>query len=80
VETTQYPLSIYRTELRQFFTYVVPLATVTYFPVLAILGRSDPLGSSLTFQYVAPLFGLIFLLVCLQIWKVGVRHYHSTGS
>jgi ABC-2 type transport system permease protein len=80
VETTQYPLSIYRKEFRQFFTYVVPLATVTYYPVLAILGRTDPLGSSLTFQYVAPLFGLAFLVVSLQIWKIGVQHYHSTGS
>jgi ABC-2 type transport system permease protein len=80
VQTTQYPITIYGQELRLFFTYVVPLATVTYFPVLAILGRPDPLGTSLTFQYLAPLFGLAFLVVCLQVWKVGVRHYHSTGS
>ena len=80
VETTQYPLSIYRAELRQFFTYIVPLATVTYFPVLAILGRSDPLGSTLAFQYASPLFGFVFLVVCLHVWEFGVRHYHSTGS
>lgn len=80
VETTQYPLSIYRKEFRQFFTYVVPLATVTYYPVLAILGRADPLGSSRTFQHLSPLFGLIFMVISLQVWKIGVRHYHSTGS
>ncbi|MHB1317592.1 MAG: ABC transporter permease [Anaerolineae bacterium] len=80
VETTQYPLTIYRKDFRDFFTYVVPLATVTYFPALAILGRPDPLGSSLAFQYLSPLFGLGFLVISLQVWKIGVRHYHSTGS
>ena len=42
--------------------------------------RPDPLGSSLAFQYASPLVGVVFLAVCLQVWKVGVRHYRSTGS
>jgi ABC-2 type transport system ATP-binding protein len=28
----------------------------------------------------APLVGPIFMLVCLQMWKLGVQHYQSTGS
>jgi ABC-2 type transport system permease protein len=80
VETTQYPLAVYRPWFRDFFTFVVPLATVSYYPAIAILGRPDPLGSSLLFQYLSPLTGVVFLLVALQIWKVGVRHYRSTGS
>ena len=80
VETAQYPLTIYRDWFRKFFTYAVPLASVTYFPALAILGRTDPLGSSVTFQHLAPLIGVVFLLMALQVWKIGVRHYRSTGS
>jgi ABC-2 type transport system permease protein len=80
VETTQYPLSVYRRELRTFFTWFVPLATVTYFPTLAILNRSDPLGSTRAFQTWCPLLGWLFLAICLQIWEIGVRHYRSTGS
>jgi len=80
-ETGQYPLSIYRPWFRRFFTFVVPLACVTYFPALAILGRDDPMvGSPVWFQWLAPLIGLAFLLVSLQVWKLGVRHYASTGS
>ena len=79
-EAAQFPLTIYRDWFRRFFTYVVPLATVTYFPMLAILGREDPLGTSRLFQSVAPAMGPVFLLVSLQVWKIGVRHYHSTGS
>ncbi|ETX04635.1 MAG: hypothetical protein ETSY2_27720 [Candidatus Entotheonella gemina] len=32
------------------------------------------------FQVLAPGFGVLFLLVVVQVWQVGVRHYTSTGS
>ncbi len=80
VETIQYPVSIYRPWFRKFFTFVVPLACVNYFPLLAVLGRPDPLGTPLVFQWAAPAVGVAFLIVALQAWKVGVRHYRSTGS
>ena len=80
VETAQYPLTVYRDWFRGLFTFVVPLASVTYFPALAILGRRDPLGTSLLFQCLAPLTGVAFLVVALQLWQIGVRHYRSTGS
>ncbi|OGO05626.1 MAG: ABC transporter permease [Chloroflexi bacterium RBG_13_56_8] len=80
VETTQYPISLYRKWFREFFTFVIPLACVSYFPALAILERPDPLGTPLWFQYTAPAIGTLFLVVALQIWRLGVRHYRSTGS
>ena len=80
VETAQYPLIVYRDWFRKVFTYIVPLAAVTYFPVLAILGREDPLGSSVLFQSLAPGIGVVFLFVSLLVWRIGVRHYCSTGS
>lgn len=80
VATAQYPLVIYLPWFRRLFTYVVPLAAVSYFPAIAILGRPDPLGSSVLFQYLSPLIGIGFLVVTLQVWKFGVRHYLSTGS
>ncbi len=39
VETAQYPMAIYQKYFQRFFTFVVPLAMVTYFPILAILGH-----------------------------------------
>ncbi len=80
VETAQYPLVIYRPWFRRFFTFVVPLACLNYFPALAILGRADPLGTPLAFQWASPLAGVAFLALSLQVWKIGVRHYRSTGS
>lgn len=80
VETTQYPVVIYRAWFRDIFIYVVPLAAVSYFPTLAILGRVDTLGTPLWFQYLSPAIGFVFLAVTLRIWQFGVRHYRSTGS
>jgi len=80
VETAQYPLTIYRPWFRRFFTVVIPLACVNYFPSLAILGKPDPLGTPAVFQWLSPAVGVLFLVAALQIWKIGVRHYHSTGS
>lgn len=80
VQTAQYPLDIYAPWFRKFFTYVVPLACVTYFPVVAIMGIDDPLGSSRWLQSVAPLAGVAFLLVSLALFRLGIRHYTSTGS
>ena len=80
IEASKYPLSIYHAWFRRFFTMVIPMGCVTYFPVLAILGRSDPLGTSLAFQYAAPLVGLLYFVLSLFIWRLGLRYYRSTGS
>ena len=80
VTMSQYPLDIYRPWFRRFFIFVIPLGCINYLPAVAILGRPDPLGTPVPLQWMAPLVGPIFLLLCLQVWKVGVRHYQSTGS
>ncbi len=80
VEASQYPLSIYEDWFRQFFTYVIPLGCVAYFPIVGVLGVEDPTGSSLLFQYLSPTAGIAFFCVSLLLWNVGVRHYASTGS
>ncbi|MEC7228033.1 MAG: ABC-2 family transporter protein, partial [Candidatus Latescibacterota bacterium] len=80
VQTAQFPLPIYRTWFRQIFTYIIPLACITYYPALALLEKTDPLGSSVLFQSLSPVIGIAFFYVCIQIWHAGVRHYRSTGS
>jgi len=77
---SQYPLSIYRSWFRATFTYVIPLGCVNYFPGVAILGRAEPLGAPAVVGWLAPLAGPVFLVLCLQVWRIGVRHYRSTGS
>ena len=79
-ETAQYPIALYKKWFQRFFTYIIPLACVNYFPMLAVFEKKCPLGSPLWFQWISPVFGFIFLVLCMQVWKFGVKHYQSTGS
>jgi ABC-2 type transport system permease protein len=80
VETAQYPLAIYDRWFRRFFTFVVPLAFLNYYPSLGITGRPDPLGAPAVLSWLAPLAGPVFLAVAFRFWSFGVRRYRSTGS
>jgi len=80
VTMAQYPLAIYRGWFRRLFTFVIPLGCGNYLPALAILGREDPLGTPAAVQWVAPLAGPAFLGIALLVWRIGIRHYRSTGS
>ena len=70
-----YPLSVYGRGVLQFFTFVVPLALAQYYPLLYLTGRS-----SSWLHFCAPLLAFLFLIPCLLLWRLGIRHYHSTGS
>ena len=80
VETATFPLAIYRRWFRRFFTFVVPLGCISYFPALFVFGIDDPLGTGAVFQALTPLAGFAFLGLALAAWRVGIRHYTSTGS
>jgi ABC-2 type transport system permease protein len=73
-------MTIYRRWFQLFFTFVVPLACANYLPALALLGKPDPLGTPLFAQWLAPLAGPAFLLLTLQLWRLGVRRYTSAGG
>ena len=80
VYMAQHPLSIFDGWLRNFFLFVIPLGCVNYFPVLFITGKEDIFGTTPLFQALAPLAGVVFLLVSLRVWKFGLLRYQSTGS
>jgi ABC-2 type transport system permease protein len=61
VEVAQYPLDIYSAWLRKFFTYVVPLACVSYFPVVGRLGIDGPLGAGYLCGLASPAAGVLWL-------------------
>ena len=79
-ELVSWPMPIYADGLRRFFTYIVPLAFVTYLPSLYILERPDPLGLPPMLQLSSPIVAVVFLLVARLCWGLGVRHYQGTGS
>jgi ABC-2 type transport system permease protein len=80
VTMAQYPLSIYRSWFRKLFMFAIPIGTASYLPGVAILGRPDPLGTPTELLWLSPLVGPVFLAISLIAWRVGIRHYRSTGS
>ena len=74
-KVAQYPIDIYAKWFRLFFTFIVPFGLVNYYPVLYLFGKSDN-----WFYGIVPIFTFIFLIPCIGIWKLGIKHYESTGS
>ena len=69
------PFGVYGDGVLKFLTYVVPLALVQYYPLLYLIGREDNI-----FYAFSPLLALLFLLPCYGLFRLGMRHYKSTGS
>lgn len=74
-DLTQYPLNIYKKWVLNFFTYIIPLSMVNYYPLLYIIGKSNN-----SLYIFAPLVSILFIFPCCFIWKLGVKKYQSVGS
>jgi ABC-2 type transport system permease protein len=77
---TQYPLTIFPTELVKVLTFVVPVAFVNWYPSLFVLGRPDPLRLPQAFQFASPVAAVLVGALAMLAWRTGVRRYRSTGS
>lgn len=74
-DLTQYPLSIFHKYIKNFFTYIIPLAFVNYFPLLYVIGKAEN-----KIYMISPVVSILFIIPCYIIWRIGVRKYKSTGS
>ena len=76
----EYPMNVYAAWFRDVLTFAVPIGCVTYLPMLAAMGRSDPLGAPDWVLPLAPTAGFAFLGFALFIWRFGLRRYASAGG
>ena len=76
----QYPMNVYAAWFRNVLIFGVPIGCVTYLPMLAAMGRADPLGSPAWLGPLAPAAGFAFLGLSLFIWRFGIRRYASSGA
>lgn len=76
-ELASYPLTIYNKWIIRFFTFIIPFGCFNYLPLMYITDRA----ASLPILYMlSPLLGVLFIVPCLLVWRLGVRKYLSTGS
>ena len=77
---TSYPLTVFPTEVVKAMTFVLPIAFVSWYPGLYVLGHEDPLGYPVWVQWLSPVVAALLLAVTMLVWRTGVRQYRSTGS
>lgn len=74
-DLAQYPLNVYKKWVKIFFTYILPLAWVNYYPLLYVIDKTDN-----KINIVMPLISILFILPCYAVWNIGLKKYKSTGS
>jgi ABC-2 type transport system permease protein len=77
---SEFPITIYPIAVRWVLTLLLPLALVTYFPAQQMLGRGEKGAMMLLLAVAALPMGILFLLIAIGLWQLGLRHYQSTGS
>lgn len=74
-EFGKYPFEVYGSSILKFFTYVIPMAWFQQYPLTYLLERSTN-----KWLMVSPLLCFLFWIPCYGLWRVGLKHYKSTGS
>ncbi len=75
-QVTRCPMPYLPAVLRTVFTFLIPVLPISYYPASALCGWGEPLWTGL----LALPVGFAFLGLALLCWRVGMRHYRSTGS
>jgi len=75
-QVTKCPVEYMPKMLWGVFTFFMPMLVISYYPAAAVCGWGGPL----ILGFLALPAGLLFLGFSMLIWRIGVRHYKSTGS
>lgn len=73
-EYGKYPFGVYGRPVLLVLTFLVPLALVQHWPLQYLFDRGP------AWYGLLPAASLLFLIPCALLWRLGVRHYRSTGS
>ena len=74
-DAARWPISIFPRMLRYLFTYVFPLALMTSYPAMALLGRLSLPEAGLVL-----VGGIAFAAFARAVWKRAIRYYTSASS
>jgi ABC-2 type transport system permease protein len=75
-QVTRCPIDYMPKILWGVFTFFVPMLLISYYPASAVCRWGD----SLILGFLSLPAGFAFLGFSLILWRIGVRHYKSTGS
>jgi ABC-2 type transport system permease protein len=73
---TKYPLSIYPVILQVAFTFIVPYAFVSYYPVSFLLEKN----SYTWLSFLGPVISTLFFIVSIRVFEFGLEKYEGSGN
>ena len=71
----QYPIGIFKKGVIFIFSFIIPYASVNYYPLLYFVGKSNSV-----WYLLSQILCFIYLIPCIYLFNYGVKHYTSTGS
>jgi ABC-2 type transport system permease protein len=75
-----YPISFYPAIIQKLLIFIVPFAFVSYFPAQFYLRKPDLAVFWNGYLYLTPVVGLIMFVVVYEFWRLGLKHYGSSGN
>ena len=77
---TNYPLPIFPALLQILFSFVIPVAFMSFYPATVILMKGGETPFHPALGYLSPLVGIIFFLLSIGFWNWALGKYQSTGT
>jgi ABC-2 type transport system permease protein len=74
-DVARWPVQVFRGVWRFVFTFVIPVAVMTTFPAMALLGRLEGAAALATIGG-----ALVLLVVSRLVWRLAIRSYTSASS
>ncbi len=75
-EFSPYPMTIFDGAFRFFFTFIVPIGFIAFYPSQMFV-KPEQLSP---WMYLSPLVGVVMFAITYWIWTKGVNSYTGTGS
>ncbi|MCY7079212.1 ABC transporter permease [Streptococcus oralis] len=78
VSMMQYPKDSFPRVIQNFFTFILPVSLISYYPVIFALQKSGE--KNLFLNAVSPIAGIIFYFISVVLFKYLEQRYLSSGS
>lgn len=71
------PIHIFPTLIRSLFTFVIPLAFLSYYPSTMFIGKNQEHSIA---GYLTPLIGIVCFFIAFKFWNFSLKKYESSGN
>ncbi len=74
-QVAEYPISIYKKPVKFFFTFIIPVVLINYYPLNYLTDRTTNI-----LYVLMPLFTVFLFIISEYLFNLGMKKYCSTGS